>query len=120
MKNGICLMCGNPMGISKNIAFGKPCHKKCELVFRKEILAHDTKKSGEEILLKEIDKWLTLIHESYQQDYHGDPKRDNKCYEAMRGIGCPLYASNYDYNSMKEAIGCVLNHLKDVLEEASR
>ena len=67
-------------------------------------------------IMKRINYWKKLISESYEQEFRGDARKDNICWEAMEKIGCPLYASNYDYQSMKEAMWHLLKDLEDVMK----
>jgi len=64
---------------------------------------------------QEIDRLINLILNSTVEDYPGDAKRNNECWEELGKIDCAFsYASNYDYNSTKDGILKVLLHLKDL------
>ena len=70
-------------------------------------------------IMERINYWKKLISESYEQEFRGDARKDNICWEAMEKIGCPLYASNMDYTSMKEAMWCLLRDLEKVMQKGA-
>jgi len=70
-------------------------------------------------IVERREHWRKRLSDSNIQEFRGDATRDNICYEAMQKIGCPLYASNMDYQSMKSAIECLLEDLMKHAKETS-
>lgn len=69
-------------------------------------------------IIKLIDKWLDLISESHKQDFRGDAKYENRCWQALKRIHCMFHcADNYDYESTKDGVKKILLELKKEIEK---
>jgi len=67
-------------------------------------------------LRKEIDRLLNICLEADHEDFKGDSKYKNKCWDELKKIGCYFpFANNYDFQSTKDGVVNTLLHLKKML-----